>query len=413
MDERLNWLISVDDHVIEPAGVWQDRVPAKFKGAAPHIVRDDQGEAWIYEGKRFATIGLSAAAGREKEEFSPTPVTYEQMRPGCYDAAARIEDMDRDGVLASLCFPSFPRFCGQTFYEARDHELGLLCVKAYNDWMIDEWAGAAPGRFIPGIILPLWDPVEGAREIERSAAKGAKAVIFSENPAMLGLPSIHDKARYWDPVFAAASESGLPICIHIGSSSKVPTTSADNPLIITLALTPMNAMITCVDWLFSGNLERHPNLKICLSEGGIGWIPYVLERCDYTLDRQGYWASKGDFSLDLAGGKVEARDTKPSSARSSVPSELFRERMFGCFIDDIHGIDCLDLIGIDNVMIETDYPHTDSSWPNSIETAHKRLDSRNDDEKYQILQGNAIRVFDFEPAPIPSEVAQPTAGGLR
>jgi predicted TIM-barrel fold metal-dependent hydrolase len=402
VDERLNWLISVDDHVIEPPGVWQDRVPQRFKEAAPHIVSDEQGEAWVYEGRRFPTVGLAAAAGRKKEEFSPTPVTYEDMRPGCYDPVARLEDMNRDGVLASLCFPSFPRFCGQTFYEASDKELGLLCVKAYNDWMIDEWSGSAPGRFVPGIILPLWDPVEGAREIERCAVKGAKAVIFSENPAMLGLPSIHDKARYWDPVFAAASDTGLPVCIHIGSSSKLPATSADNPLIVTLALTPMNAMVTCVDWLFSGNFERHANLKLCLSEGGIGWIPYVLERCDYTLDRQGAWAAKGDFSLDLAGGKVEAKEGSEARAFDLIPSQLFRERVFGCFIDDIHGVDCLDAIGMDNVMIETDYPHTDSSWPNSIATAHKRLAGRRDEDIYKIFQGNAKRVFNFEPAPIPA-----------
>jgi predicted TIM-barrel fold metal-dependent hydrolase len=398
---NLDWLISVDDHVIEPPHVWQDRVPARMREAAPRIVRDEQGEAWVYEGKRFATIGLSAAAGRKKEEFSPVPVTYEDMRPGCYDPNARLGDMDRDGVLASLCFPSFPRFCGQTFYEASDRTLALLCVRAYNDWMIDEWSGSAPGRFIPGIILPLWDPAEGAREIERCAAKGAKAVIFSENPSMLGLPSIHDRGRYWDPVFAAAAEARLPICIHIGSSSKVPTTSPDNPLVVTLALTPMNAMVTCVDWLFSGNLERHPNLRLCLSEGGIGWIPYVLERCDYTLDRQGYWASKGDFSLDLSSGSVESRGGAAAAGAAMIPSELFKERIFGCFIDDIHGLDCLDLIGVDNVMIETDYPHTDSTWPNSIANAHKRLAGRSDEDKYKILQGNAVRVFDFEPAAIP------------
>lgn len=400
-DVNLDWLISVDDHVIEPPRVWQDRIPSRLRDDAPRIVRDDQGEAWVYEGKRFATIGLSAAAGRKKEEFSPVPVTYEDMRPGCYDPVARLDDMNRDGVLASLCFPSFPRFCGQTFYEATDRALALLCVRAYNDWMVDEWSGSAPGRFIPGIILPLWDPAEGAREIERCASKGAKAVIFSENPSMLGLPSIHDRGRYWDPVFAAAADAGLPICIHIGSSSKVPSTSPDNPLVVTLALTPMNAMVTCVDWLFSGNLERHPNLRLCLSEGGIGWIPYVLERCDYTLERQGYWASKGDFSLDLSDGKVESRGGAAQEASSTRPSALFTERIYGCFIDDVHGLDCLDLIGVDNVMIETDYPHTDSTWPNSIANAHKRLAGRSDEDKYKILQGNARRVFDFQPAAIP------------
>ncbi len=399
MREETNWLISVDDHVIEPPGVWQDRVPQRYRDAAPRIVRDTAGEAWLYEGKRFPTLGLAAAAGKNKEDFSPAPMTYEEMRPGCYDAKARLDDMDRDGVLASLCFPSFPRFCGQTFYEASDRDLGLLCVRAYNDWMIDEWSATVPGRFIPAIILPLWDPVEGAREIERCAANGAKAVVFSENPAPLGLPSIHDPNRFWDPVFGAASDTGLPLCTHIGSSSKLPATSDDNPLIITLALTPMNAITTCVDWLFSGNFLRFPNLKLCLSEGGIGWIPYALERCDYTLDRQGAWAAKGDFSLDLAAGTIDVRSVE--RLELATPSQLFRDHVFGCFIDDITGVDNLDRIGIDNVMIETDYPHTDSSWPNSIATARKRLASRTEDEIYKIFQGNAKRVFSFEPAPIP------------
>jgi predicted TIM-barrel fold metal-dependent hydrolase len=266
--------------------------------------------------------------------------------------------------------------------------------------MIDEWSGTAPGRFIPGVILPLWDPKEGAREIERCAAKGAKAVIFSENPAPLGLPSIHDQDRYWDPVFAAASECGTPLCAHIGSSSSLPQTSPDNPLIITLALTPMNAITTCVDWLFSGNFQRFPDLKLCLSEGGIGWIPYVLERCDYTLERQGAWAAQSDFSVDLAAGSIDAKTVE--RMKFDVPSELFRDHVFGCFIDDIQGVDSLDIIGVDNVMIETDFPHTDPSWPHSIEIARKRLQHRSDEDIYKIFQGNAKRVFNFEPAHIPT-----------
>src|SRR6185437_5139288 len=136
----------------------------------------------------FSTFGLSATAGKAKEEFSAEPIAYEDMRPGCYDPAARVADMDAAGVLASLCFPSFPRFCGQTFHEAPDHELAMICVTAYNDWMIEEWCDSAPGRLIPQIIVPLWDPVAGAAEIERCAGMGARAVTFSENPVRLGLP---------------------------------------------------------------------------------------------------------------------------------------------------------------------------------------------------------------------------------
>ena len=187
MDSRFDWLISVDDHVIEPSHVWETRLPSRYRDIGPRLRTDESGEAWFFEGKRIATSGLSAAAGKDREEFSPLPITYEEMRPGCYDPKARVEDMNRAGVLASYLLPVVPaRFCGQTFYEADDRELGLLCVQAYNDWMIDEWCGSAPGRLIPMIILPLWDAKLAAKEIDRTAALGARAIAFSENPYQLG-----------------------------------------------------------------------------------------------------------------------------------------------------------------------------------------------------------------------------------
>jgi predicted TIM-barrel fold metal-dependent hydrolase len=402
VDERLQWLISVDDHLIEPGHIWQKWLPEKYREDGPRLVRKEDGaDYWQFAGKTYATLGLNAIDLRG--EFNPNPVSYDVLRPGCYDPAARIEDMDRDGVLASLVFPStFPRFCGQTFSEANDKDLGLACIRAYNDWMVEEWSGAAPGRFIPMVIVPLWDPTLARDEVLRCAEKGAKAVAFSENPAALGLPSIHDKGRYWDPLFEATNDTGMPLCMHIGSSSKLPSTSEDSPLIVTIALTPLNAFYTACDWLFSGLFLRFPQLKICLSEGGIGWIPYLLERCDYAMERHGGWASKGDFKIDLEAGQVEIKEGGALVSNSKLPSELFREHIFGCFISDQHGVDSLEKIGIDNVMIETDYPHSDSSWPNSIEIARKALAGRTDKEVYKVLQGNACRVFNFEPAPIPA-----------
>jgi len=395
-------LISVDDHLVEPPHVWQDRLPAALREIGPRIVREDGAaggtDVWMYEGRRYPQIGLNAVAGKSPEQFGTEPMRYTDMIPGCYEPEARIIDMDLDGVQAALCFPSFPRFAGTVFLQAEDKALALLCVQAWNDFMLDEWCAAAPERFIPIAILPLWDVEACVAEIQRTAAKGVKAISFTENPVPLGLPSFH--TTHWDPVFAAASECGTPLCAHIGSSSSLPKTSPDNPLIITLALTPMNAITTCVDWLFSGNFQRFPDLKLCLSEGGIGWIPYVLERCDYTLERQGAWASQSDFSVDLATGSIDAKSVE--RMKFDTPSELFRDHVFGCFIDDVQGIDNLDVIGVDNVMIETDFPHTDSSWPHSIEIARKRLQHRSEEDIYKIFQGNAKRVFNFEPAPIPT-----------
>jgi len=397
------WLISVDDHVIEPGHVWRDNLPAADRERGPRLEVRDGVSAWVYDGNVFPHRILHAAAGRAKEEFSPAPISYEDMRPGCYDPVARTEDMNRDGVLASLCFPSFPRFCGQTFYEAKDRELAFKCVVAYNDWMIDDWSGQVPGRFIPMIILPLWDPVAAAAEIERCAAKGAKAITFPENPTPLGLPSIHARDRFWDPVMRAANDTGMPLCTHIGSSSQLPTTSKDAPMIVHISVQPVNLMLTTADWVFRGAFARFPQLKLCLSEGGIGWIPYVLERLDTTWDHQRAWASKGHVTLgDAVAGKGGEIHDEAAWTYDTPPSEIFRQHIYGCFIDEQFGVDVIDYIGVDNVMIETDYPHTDSTWPNSSAIAAEALKGRSSADRHKILAGNAMRVFNFEPAAVPA-----------
>jgi predicted TIM-barrel fold metal-dependent hydrolase len=402
-DQRLDWLVSVDDHVLEPGHLWRDRVPARYQDLAPRLVREGSDEFWIYEDKRIATLGLAAVAGREREQFSPDPITYDDMRPGCYDSVARLEDMDRAGILASMCFPSLPRFCGQLFYEGKDKDLGIVSLRAWNDWMIDEWCGLAPGRYIPLMLIPLWDPHLAAREIERCAAKGARALAFSENPVPLGLPSIHDVDRYWDPVWAAAQEAEMVICMHQGSSSTRMRTAPDAPELATMAwaIGSMSSG-TLLDWLFGPVFVRYPKLKIALSEGGIGWIPYFLERASQVLDKQRFWAAQGDRRIDHTTQTVgEVRKSELDYLTLDV-REVFREHVYGCFIDDISGLNNLDFIGVDNVMIETDYPHSDSTWPNSIEFAHKQLAGLDDAVKYKILRGNAERVFRFTPAQPPT-----------
>src|SRR6478752_6137326 len=184
-----NWIISVDDHVVEPPRVWQDRVPQRYKDAAPRVIEDADGtQIWHYEDKRLNLTALTAVAGIPRSQWSPGPLRYNDVRPGCFDPAARVVDMNADHILMSMCFPSVTRFCGQIFWEGKDHELGLTCVKAYNDWMIEEWCGTVPGRLVPLIIVPLWDPAEAAKEIERCASLGAKGISFCENPSRLGLP---------------------------------------------------------------------------------------------------------------------------------------------------------------------------------------------------------------------------------
>jgi predicted TIM-barrel fold metal-dependent hydrolase len=408
----LDWMISVDDHVLEPADLWQRWLPAGLRDQAPTVKNDADSEWWEYEGRRFPTTDLSANAGKDSSEFSIHSVSYREMRPGCYDPVARAKDMDESGLLASLCFPSFPRFCGQVFLQSKDHDLGLACVQAYNNWMIEEWCGSAPGRLIPMIILPLWDPALCAAEVRRCAAKGALALTFSENPTALGLPSIYDPRQSWDPLWEACNETGVVVCIHIGSSSRFWRPSDASPGIVNYILgAPVNTSAAMIEWLFGPPLRKYPNLKIALSEGGIGWIPYYLERAAYTIDRHRHWVNTASGvmgSMGMSGGgSYKELDPAELSVLPDLENldvyEVFRKHIFGCFIMDYHGVKSLDAIGIDNVMAEADYPHADSTWPNCIKIANEQLATvpLTDEQKYKILRGNAERLFRFTPAAAP------------
>ncbi|AEV71766.1 putative TIM-barrel fold metal-dependent hydrolase [Mycolicibacterium rhodesiae NBB3] len=393
----LNWLISVDDHILEPPNLWVDRVAAKDRDRAPNMQTDDNGmDVWVYDGKKMPSSGLSAVVGKSKEEFSPEPLNYAEMRPGCYDAKARVEDMDTSGVLASLCFPTLPRFCGQLFMEASDREFGFQCLQIYNDWLVEEWCGAAPGRYIPLMLIPMWDPQLAVTEMERMAARGVTSFAFSENPEPLGLPTIHDADHYWEPVMAAANELGMVASMHVGSSSTLPRICNDAPFMANLTWGASRTSGTMLSWIFSGLFQRYPNLKIALSEGEIGWAPYFLERAEQVLDKQRYWVKRGTKFMGHAGNEADL-DTLDIR-------ETFRNHIYGCIIEDRHAMKSLDEIGEDNVMCETDYPHSDSTWPNCIDVARDTMKDLPESVQYKLLRGNAERLYRFTPAEPPAMV---------
>src|SRR5918994_865602 len=265
-------MVSVDDHVVEP----------------PHV----------FEGQEIANVALNAVSGRPPEEYGMEPTSFDEIRPGCYDIHERVKDMDANGVVGSLCFPSFPQFCGQLFARTEDKDVALAMVQAYNDWHIDEWCGTYPGRFIPCVLPAIWDPEVCAAEVRRTAGKGARAVTFSENPSKLGWPSIH--SDHWDPFWQACSDEGVVVCMHIGSSSSLVITSPDAPIDCLITLTPINIVQAATDIIWSGVLSRFPDLRIALSEGGIGWIPYFLERIDYQYRQHHFWTGQdvNDHDID-------------------------------------------------------------------------------------------------------------------
>jgi len=365
-------LVSVDDHVVEPPNMFDRHLPRKYRERAPRVVRKADGtDVWLFEGAQLPNIGLNAVVGRPPEEYGVEPTSYDQLRPGCYDVDERIRDMNANGVLASMCFPSFPSFVGGLFAGCKDKDLAIALLRAYNDWHIDEWCGAYPGRFIPLALPPIWDPQLMADEVRRVAAKGCHAISFSENPEKLRLPSLHHP--HWDPFWKACSDEGTVIAIHIGSGAGMAFTSMDAPVDVMITVQPVNILSCASDLVWSSVLRRFPTIKFALSEGGIGWIPYFLERVDYVYEHHHRWTHQ-DFG-------------------SKRPSDVFREHVVTCFIDDPVGVQLRHQVGIDTITWECDYPHSDTTWPNAPERLAASFTGVPDADVDKITHANAMRHF--------------------
>lgn len=372
-------IISADDHLIEPPDLFEDRLAEKYTEVAPKVVETEAGhQVWRYGGATYPCAGIDVGAGLPREQWTLDPVRFENMRPGCHDIEARIQDMDTAGIWAALCFPGMlAGQSGMPFARTRDQELGLALVKAWNDWHIDVWAGTYPERII-GLQLPwLPDPDVAAKEIRANAARGFKAVVFPEFPTRLRLPSIH--SDHWDPFFAACEETGTVVCLHTGDSSWSPVPSPDTPIEAITTLMPTSAMFACADWLWSGIPLRFPNLRVLIVEGGVGWLPMLAERADYALDHP----VAGEASWE--GGLK--------------PSEVLRRNFFFGTLDD-HALSGVRLaVGLDHVLQESGYPHSDSTWPDTQQAVARNLGQLPPADIARVAYGNAARLFGH---PLPS-----------
>ncbi len=371
-------MISIDDHVVEPPDMFANHVPERWRDQAPKSIVDENGyEKWWFQGNSMGTIGLNAVVGWPNEEWGLNPATFAEMRPGAYDIHARVEDMNRNGILASMCFPSFAGFSARYFQEAKDKDLSLVMLKAYNDWHVDEWCAAYPGRMIPCAILPVWDPVALVEEVERVAAKGVRAVTMPELPHIQGLPSYHD-LEYWGPFFQRLSELQVVMCLHIGQGFGAIKGAPDAPIDNMIILATQVSTFAAQDLLWGGAMTKYPDLKVAWSEAGIGWIPFYLDRCDRHYVNQ-RWLGH-DF-----GGKL--------------PSEVFKDHSLACYVTDPTALKVRHDIGVDVIAWECDYPHSDSIWPNAPEFVHAEMAGAGvpDDEMHQILWQNTTRFFGLDP----------------
>ena len=387
---------------MEPPHLWQARVPSALKERAPKVVHENGLDFWVFEDRKAPMLGLLTAMGRRREDWTPDPTTYASMRPGCYDVKERLKDMDEGHILGSLCFGTVTGFAGQMWLNAQDKALALACCQAWNDWLFEEWCGAAQGRFIPCIQLPLFDVKLAVAEVERCVPKGARAITFPEILGQVGLPTLSDRSGYWDPLWAACEQAQLVVCMHQGTGGKRMRTAVDTPEVATMAWAIGTMSSGCMlDWLFSPVFHRFPRLQIALSEGGIGWMPYFLERAEEVLNNHRSWAAKGNRRIDHTTQTLGELEENLVDFATLDIRKLFREHVSGCFIKDEAGLANLDIIGEDNVCVETDYPHSDCKWPDSVPHALHQMRKLSDEVKYKILRGNAERIYRFTPAEPP------------
>jgi predicted TIM-barrel fold metal-dependent hydrolase len=420
------WLISVDDHVIEPPALWVERLPAKYRDIGPRWVTSEEAEGWLFEESTRVPVGANVTNGaiwpEENRADTFAVLRWSEVPVACYDPAARVEAMNQHRELAALCFSNMGGFCGSLFQRARDKKLSLLCIQAYNDWFLEEWCDAYPGRFIGLALIPMWDGELAAAEAERAVGKGARGVSFSQAPHNIGFPKITED--HWEPLFSVMNDCGLPLCTHLGTgigamdvagSTDQKNATGDQaelaemvknndvsklaermgiseetyrrrskllPGASTSLLGARMGSDTLNSWLESGNFDRYPNLKLALSENGVGWIPSVLSLAD--------WIETMYRDAEAAVGPA-----------ARTPSDVFREHVYGCFVHEPITETLLDELGEDNIMIECDFPHTATNGPHSMERAQECLGNLSEEVRHKILRGNAERVFQFVPAKPP------------
>ncbi len=364
-------LISVDDHVVEPPHLFETYMSPALRHAGPKLIETDRGhEVWQFEGNTFTQVGMNAVAGRRPETVKLEPFRFDHMRPGCYDIEARIADMDLGGIWASLNFPSqITGFCGRVFTFADNREVGIDATRAWNDWLFTEWFQPYPDRIIPCGITYLADPAAAVAEIRRNAERGFVSVTLPERPHAIGLPSLWDR-DHWQPIVAACAETETVISLHVGSSGLHQIPPGGPALQLGATMFGQLSLGAAAEWLWSGWPVEYPDLKIAMSEGGIGWVAMLLDRLDNIIDRSGYGLGWDDH-----------------------PSDVLLRNFWFCTIDDPSTIDTRHRIGVENIMFESDYPHGDSTWPTSQDVIERAWGHVPASELRRMCSQNAAELY--------------------
>jgi predicted TIM-barrel fold metal-dependent hydrolase len=379
-------IIDTDTHLSEPEDLWTSRLSMdKWGTDVPHVVFDERAQIdrWIIGGRRGPGVG--AFASSKWPEYPPsTPPTRAAADPGAFDAPERLARMDENGIQAEVLFPNLYGFAIHSFLGIRDEQLRFECIRAHNDFMYD-FAQAAPDRFITLVALPFWDVEESCREVERCQSKGFRGLLFPSKPYKLGLPPLDD--AHWEPLFKMAEERGLSLNFHIGfqdfTEDEFRTLTGRNASRVRYAkessLTILGLAEVVGDLVTSRVCVLYPNLKFVMVESGFGYLPYLLE----TLDWQ--WAN--------CGAAAEQPDRE-------LPSFYFRRNVFSSFWFERSTVERMVDLFPDNVMFETDYPHSTSLSPGPASTsppprvvADRAIANLSPDLAHKLLYGNAARLY--------------------
>ncbi len=357
-------IISADSHITEPPGTYVDRIDHAFKHRAPRMVHDaKRGDLFVIEGlDKPIPMGLIAGAGKSAEELTMFGARFEDMHRGGWDPEARLADQDRDGVSAEVLYPTV----GMMLCNHPDFDFKHACFAAYNRW-IAEYAGAHPDRLL-GIGQTAMRSVEdGIADLESIKALGLRGVMLPGNPAGA---DYHD-AR-WDPFYEAAVGLQLPLSFHILTSTQDQGKTRGPKLNAFMAI-----IRGCQDilgtFIFGGVFERHPGLRVVSVEADAGWVPHYMYRMDHAYSRHRYWL--------------------PSGTLTKMPSEYFREHVYTTFQDDWTAFQVKDLCNIRRLLWANDFPHSDSTWPESQAVLARHAASLTEAERDLVLHDNVAELY--------------------
>ena len=364
-------IYSCDDHLdmyAVPPDVWSARLSSKDAERGPHVVEQDGQMVWVCEDRVLGQSGRRKGANTEAlkklSAIGRAGIEDDGYRAGT--AKLRLDDLDRDGLAASVIYG--PLAIGLPI---SDPALQSACFAAWNDWAVEEFNAVAPDRLCVLGFLPGHSADAAAAELERAAGLGHRGAIIDVFEMDLA-------DRAWDRLWNAGEETGLPISLHIkaGSWSGLSYQLGKWQAAAFATIMPLQLDEILATLIFSGVLERHPQLNLVLAESGISWLPFFLARADME------WRALKS-SLDYA----------PELS----PSELFRRQMYATFEEEFFP-EQIPLLGADACMWASDYPHTDSTFPNSREVIDETLGVLTPEDRRKVTATNCARLYGFAPA---------------